>query len=526
MKTILKNERGMALVVALMLLVLLTVMGLAAISSTTTEVQITANERTDAHAFHAAEAGINEVLYRTTLSAVGASSIANGGSFATVNGNTFNAEIKDLAASAGNPDKDWQYNIYFTAPPAGGGSVNNVWSILPATDQDNLRYAKNEKNEADPVQIRYMREADLVAWGFANPDLNGDGDYLDLVYFNGSTANPQRLGSSTKTNGTVDVAPPAGGNVKQVVKLITATGHSGGAAKKIQVEISNFPSSPSTHAAVEVGIAANFSGNGWVSGFNHSEDTTPADVSNINTALYDNNGCDNYSGGAEPGDCKAAYGGAGNDPDQKCKKGVCAANYSGKATATGSQPAILATSVTAGGSFEAYGGTLDEADPTKAVGWQKTDPALTFPSIAEILGVDPLLVDLSNPDNILTNGSTTDPNACPSGLTYIDNAKSAQVYMPSKNCPQASGVMIVTGDMKITSQFQFSGLIYVMGDAELRGGTWILGALAVKGKTSGLKVAAGTPEVLYSKNAVDNAVDSALKKVGYSFTRLSWRESN
>jgi hypothetical protein len=37
-------------------------------------------------------------------------------------------------------------------------------------------------------------------------------------------------------------------------------------------------------------------------------------------------------------------------------------------------------------------------------------------------------------------------------------------------------------------------------------------------------VANGDPTILFSKNAVNNAVQAALKEVGYAFTTLSWRE--
>ena len=53
-----KNERGIALVVALIMLVLLSILGMYALSTSSTELFITGNYRNKQHAFYAATAGI------------------------------------------------------------------------------------------------------------------------------------------------------------------------------------------------------------------------------------------------------------------------------------------------------------------------------------------------------------------------------------------------------------------------------------------------------------------------------------
>ena len=500
-KNLLKNERGLALVLALMLLVLLTVMGLAAISTTTTEMQITSNERTDAQAFHAAEAGIKEILYRTALSSVGAASIANGGSYATVDAVTFDAAIIDPGIGD-NPDPDWQVNVYFGTPPAG---ANNVRSILPAADQAKLNYAKTPQNTPDPVNVRYVTEADLQQWGLVNADLNSDGDFIDLVYYNGDANDPQRVSPSTMVSGTIDTAPPIGSNMNMAVRLVTSRGHSGLAAKRIRLETTGFPVNPQVSAALTADIPLTLTGSGFISGYNHSEATTNtnADKNSINKPLYETNLCDNYNGGAGTGGC-----GMASDPDVGAT-----AEYSGKAMSSGHKPAVVSNDpVTTQGNFEGWGGSDDNS-----VGWKKVDPAVTFPSLAALLGVDQTVVDE------MIAGANTNPNACPSGVTYIDNKNSNQNYMPAQNCPAGSGILIVTGDMKITSQFEFRGLVYVEKDAELRGGSWILGAMAIKG-TSTLKSNAGSSTILYSKKTVENVVKAAMSNAALPSNVLSWRE--
>jgi len=58
-KNIVENDRGIALVVALMMLLVLTLIGINAITSTTYETSISGNERVGTDAFYASEAGIH-----------------------------------------------------------------------------------------------------------------------------------------------------------------------------------------------------------------------------------------------------------------------------------------------------------------------------------------------------------------------------------------------------------------------------------------------------------------------------------
>ena len=57
-KSRIRNENGLAMVVALVILLVLTLIGFSSISTTTFESSITGNERVGTDAFYAAEAGI------------------------------------------------------------------------------------------------------------------------------------------------------------------------------------------------------------------------------------------------------------------------------------------------------------------------------------------------------------------------------------------------------------------------------------------------------------------------------------
>jgi type II secretory pathway component PulK len=57
-KFVLKNEKGVALVIALIMLIVLTFIGISSISSSVFETRISGNERIGSSAFYAAEGGV------------------------------------------------------------------------------------------------------------------------------------------------------------------------------------------------------------------------------------------------------------------------------------------------------------------------------------------------------------------------------------------------------------------------------------------------------------------------------------
>jgi Tfp pilus assembly protein PilX len=56
--SVLKNEKGVALVIALIMLIILTFLGISSISSSVFETRISGNERVGSSAFYAAEGGV------------------------------------------------------------------------------------------------------------------------------------------------------------------------------------------------------------------------------------------------------------------------------------------------------------------------------------------------------------------------------------------------------------------------------------------------------------------------------------
>jgi Tfp pilus assembly protein PilX len=67
-KNILKSEKGVALIIALIILLVLTLIGISAISTTTYETSISGNERVGTDAFYASEAGIQDGIHQLPTS--------------------------------------------------------------------------------------------------------------------------------------------------------------------------------------------------------------------------------------------------------------------------------------------------------------------------------------------------------------------------------------------------------------------------------------------------------------------------
>ncbi len=501
---VLQNQEGVVLLVAIMLLALLSVMGLAAISTTSTELQLASNEQADAQAFHSAEAGIREVLYRSTLADLQAVSIAGGGRMAEADGTIFDAAIADPGIG-GIPDPDWTTNIYFASEsPPSSGSIINSRTILPASNWSRLAYSHPDA----PLTVRYLRESDLKDWGVIPFDLNQDGDEFDLVYYNGSGLKPQRVGAGTAAAGLADATPPAELTRDSAVRLITSTGRSGKTSKWVRLEIVGFSVNPSVVAPLVSGVPVKLGGSGIVSGFNHDSGTRRSDRSSVNAGLYDHNGCNNYSGAAGTGGC-----GMSPDPESNCPaNSPCNADYSGMALSEGHRPAIHSPGdPVLKGRFKGWGGTDDNS-----MGWKRIDASI-FPTLAALLNLDDDRVGQ------LLAGANADPSSCPGGVTYINNKGGAD-YKPSDNCSQGQGLLIVTGNLKISGSFEFRGLVYVEGQAELSGNSWLLGALLVRGKQDGNEMVTGNATVLFSRPMIEQVFRQVVIQAGVPFVTLSWRE--
>lgn len=127
-RTRLRGEKGIALVLSLLVLFILSFLSAALMVTTLSETKISSTQLQDVQALFVAEAGIAEAIYRLNLR------------YPTevhVNGETFNAAIKDT----GHIDPRWVAKIFLCAhpPPPCSGSTEHTATIQP--EEDWLKYS-------------------------------------------------------------------------------------------------------------------------------------------------------------------------------------------------------------------------------------------------------------------------------------------------------------------------------------------------------------------------------------------------
>ncbi len=126
-KMVRRNEKGMALVLAIMLLLVLFVMGSTLLMMTTTDVRIAGHQMRDNRALFVADAGIQEVLARIT------------------------SDSLYIGDTVGYVRSNWQSEIYAGVPPAGGGDTLTFKALLADTG---LKYG----DYSSPVIVHYLKD--------------------------------------------------------------------------------------------------------------------------------------------------------------------------------------------------------------------------------------------------------------------------------------------------------------------------------------------------------------------------------
>ncbi len=114
----LHEERGVALILSLLIVLTLSVLSAGLVVSALTETKLSSVQLWDTEALFIAEAGIEEALYRVNLQYP---------TEVTINGKTFNAAIKDT----GSWDTDWMTRIFLCSypPPTGEGNCEHTATI-------------------------------------------------------------------------------------------------------------------------------------------------------------------------------------------------------------------------------------------------------------------------------------------------------------------------------------------------------------------------------------------------------------
>jgi hypothetical protein len=224
------NERGSALVLALMLIFAAAAIGSILAMMSTFDTRISNNQRVSTDALYVAEAGLNEAVHRLSLSDP---------TIATIGGWTGNVAIADAPPY----DPNWMTRIYMAPPggvPAGTGSNVNTGTLQDLSG-NYLRYSAPGGTE-DVLTIEHKWE-----------DLDGDGvrDIGEVLRYDANRIPPENFASG------------------EPVEVVTATGRVGNGTRSVQTEVTRLPITGRTLGALFVDKPIQVKGTPAFCGFNH-----------------------------------------------------------------------------------------------------------------------------------------------------------------------------------------------------------------------------------------------------------------
>ena len=564
-----KNEKGMVLPLGLMFLAIIAILGSTAVIVTTTDLKIGSNYRDSEQAFYAAEAGIQEALYRLGLfnqtvhpdtssptpppsgSYININGLVNNNAHISIDphnllgngtdddGDTVVDEMDELNynGGTGSDNRNWKTKIMLATSES--GFTDTYETIYTTTIQPSASWLEYSSSTDDGtvLTIEYKKDAN---------DMDGDSNTDEIVFYNADLTNPynvQGLGGADASG--------------QPIVVITSTGRSNGSIKKIQVEATYQIIDVQAEAAVMVNMLPTFNGNVVVSGFNYDGSVSQTDnclPGCPDISMFEANGADNHGGQEsidelpEPGDCVGCAGytaGKINNADADINFLECSDVDSGTCgPSDNKEEKYSETEIPYGSKLEASGhkpgvwSTAAGIDPTTADVWggnvagttswkDDTVPAGAWMTLAEIIGltqdqVDAMLAS-ANVTEADMHASSGKLQTAPQGVIYIDNNDAGDneldIAAGTPSVDDGWGLMYVTGDVKISSgAFQFKGLIYVEGDIKASGSPLFVGCVAVKGAVDGA-FSSGTPHIIYSYDALTQYANKGMK-----FVVLSWKE--
>jgi hypothetical protein len=236
------NEKGAALVFAILIIVALFVLGSGMAILTRTDVNIARNQRQDIQALYVAEAGVEEALYRLSL---------QWPTVMYVNGGSINAAIADTSRPI---DPNWKVRVFLATPgnePSPGGSEMHTVTIQPQSDW--LEYG----SDADLSNVLTIEHK----W----KDLDDDGvrEAGEIVMYDPSRFPPENFSTGTP------------------VEVIELAGTRGSAERNIQVEAVRYPINVNARAALFCDRGVDVRGNVEICGHDHSFQTP------VNTTIPD-----------------------------------------------------------------------------------------------------------------------------------------------------------------------------------------------------------------------------------------------
>lgn len=530
---LLDNERGIVLVVTLVVMVLLMGMGSISLFSGYTHLVTSTNLKFTTRARATAEAAVNEALYRLSRQ-----------------------ETQPEAIALDLTDPNWQVEIM------PDGSSNPPAQVATIQDASDWPYAA----DTPPVMLQYKR----------NPPSSNN-----IVFYD-----------RTRTPPFITIAlPGAVPNTAHPVIQILATGlDERDAEQQVLAETAASTLFSAPPAPLATGASINLNGSGFIDGVNHDHRIyiSPGGGS---TAIF-GDGANSETTDAHPGgqvkdspdDNVAAGGGCNtgvgnpslNIPVPAPAYSSCARLFNRQAGAnlplsgipawvglgwttvgdghsadphwhgvnTGytsaialsSTPVVLNDQPPTGNvytrgvfTWRVNNGTTSLSGTTPAPGTmapcELATPTLvcrpaelaTFPTFQEFLGLDDVAFQklLDQPDTTAADLNNGQP---PLGFTYVQGD---YTFNNSTASPGTGdfGLLYVTGNLRITGNNTFKGLIYVRGSLSVSGNPTILGTIMVKGSTA-ITVSTGNMTLLYSRKAAELGAQTA-----HAWRVLSWKDT-
>jgi Tfp pilus assembly protein PilX len=213
-----KDEKGIVLIAAISLIALLALVGAVSVVTTTTELAISKNYKTNVQASYAAQAGIEEARLRLR----GSSSDPN--------------YAGDPAA---NPDPTW--SAYILTSNSWQTSydldyVGTYTNYIPTTSDHTNTATETNTIQTDIsywVKIRHKRESDL----YPNETYTDGGSTTnDIIYYGYATSTSTTLEQFTTTDVNLVTASP--------VEIITSYGSNGKSSSIIEIHTEKIPGPP------------------------------------------------------------------------------------------------------------------------------------------------------------------------------------------------------------------------------------------------------------------------------------------
>jgi len=545
-RSIYGNDRGVVLVLALILLGALALLGTTAVLLNTTDSKIGGNYKAGEQGLNIAEAGVQEALYRLSLfddntqappygSMIAANALIDNNARIDIDpnglltnttdddGNGLIDDIGDLNFNGAYDNRTWKTKIMLaSSTPDGLVDDTTVYTNTIQPSGTWLEYSSATEDGTE-LTIEFRKDSG---------DMDSDGNTDEIVFYDAALSNPYNVQTAAD--------PPSG----QPVLVITATGRSEESARKLQVEAVRQPVSVIKKAAIVVQTAPEIEGHASISGFNHHISTSSADKPNNPQGWIDRsdlsfstNGDDNH-GGPETFDyASGTYN--DNDSDTEPLAGTLSAPdneeelatevelpYGDKIVSSGHLPGIFSVTgtVTTDGKAHIFGG--DETAPANdATRYWQVEGGTSYTGPAQALSVDQdtfdAILEKANVTKVDMVGGSLD--APPKGLIYIDN-NGGDTLVIDNSTPeydQGWGFMYITGNANLQN-LEFKGLIYVEGDVTVGQKFWLLGTMIIEGTTT---TAFGDEilfkgSFLYSEDALDYYVTQAVR-----YHRiLSWKE--